>query len=697
MSQSTGKPKGVVVTHGNLLSTIQWTVRTYAVGPDSVFLQSTSTTLDGSLTQLLSPLMSGGTVVITKDGGLQDLAYISGLLSTVSFCVFVPSYLSLLIEFLAVFPPAVRHVVVVGEAFSMELARKFYRKFESSSACLVNEYGPTEAAVTSTSFFLSRNRVLDLELDTVPIGTPIDDHYTVVLDTHKQLVPVNVPGELYVGGRGVATGYWRRPELSAAAFSHPEVEHLTGEAISKWYRTGDIVKWLPTGHLVFLGRADAQVKLNGLRVELNEVRNELMRHEGVRDAEVQVLSTKRKSKGSLVAFVMSDADPDELRSYLRDHLPSHMVPHEIRSVDAWPRTPNGKLDVRVLLETATKAAPRLSTVQDEQPPVRLATRLAREALVEIWTQVLELEDEQVDWKTQSFVALGGDSLAAIRAISLARTRGISLAVDTFFRCHSVDEMAILASSTADARTLALQPLVPLNIRSCGLPTLFLVHGADGTVWKLRELAQRLPFPVVGLQATSTTPESVEHLADKYWAAIQRWTATLPASPIALGGFSFGCRVAHAIARLAVRAGRALYPLTLLDGVPFYLGDGSGGVDDADEASDFADTFCISGANMGEDETALVAQVAAQFRAHCAIGGAYRPQQQHEDDVRIAATLFKTDRWDVDVDEFKVAGADIATVEFPGSSHLSLLRSVHVDSLGVAIREQFEHWAEQPPC
>lgn len=793
--QSTGAPKGVVVSHGNLLTTLRWTIRAYDVTSDDVFLQSTSSTLDGSLTQLLSPLLAGGAAVITRDGGLHDLDYMRSLLSAphpraVTYCVFVPSYLSTLLDYhhhsdntgAFCFPPTVKHVVVVGEAFPMELARKFYRLLLNSrrhlreedmpqTTCLVNEYGPTEAAVTSTFFRLPLATVLTsdkdesssqvADTDTVPIGVPIDGRRALVLDARGRLVPPNICGELFLGGAGVSTGgYWRRPELTKAAFHHPELSEmlrsLSDDEETRWYRTGDVVKWLPDGNLVFIGRVDAQVKLRGQRVELNEVRNVLLRHKSVVDAEVRVVipaaptgRNKRQhvSGPRLVAFVILTSQwaarydrrrvgrggSDELVAFLHERLPLHMVPQEIRAVARWPRTPNGKLDVRALLNDASlsadehtssvpsagstssslTASPRTSTDRendcsdDELTGSSLAKRVTRDLLVQIWRQVLDLDDDCISdsdtassWLSRSFFSLGGDSLAAIRAISLARARGIALTLDAFFTSSNVSEMAARASTTTHMASLTSQPLVPLNVASSrhqlttDAPlTLFLVHCADGTVWKLLDLASLLPFRVVGVQSTGThAADSVETLAGKYWAEIQ---AMQPRGPYALGGFSFGCRVAHEIARMASRAGHQVYPLTLLDGVPFYVDDDH----DQDVDVDAYITETFGGHRPHGEEAEFFDQLAAQFRAHCAMEDAYRPLGRGLDGGSsftatsnppgLSAVVYKTDKWEVDAAVIRAGGVDVHTVTFPGSTHLSLLRRPHVAQVARVICERLK--------
>ncbi|KAJ0393244.1 hypothetical protein P43SY_007226 [Pythium insidiosum] len=713
-SGSTGQPKGVMVSHANLLTTLRWTVREYGVRPDDVFLQSTSSTLDGSLTQLFSPLLAGASAELTRTNGLHDLGYIAGLLRArcVTVCVFVPSYFAMLVDFMGVFPSHVRFVVLAGEVFATALATKFYRHHCDAAAptCLVNEYGPTEAAVTSTWHRIPRDAI-DGDSDaaqqrpqSVPIGRGIDDHWLVVLDRHKQLVPVNVPGELYVGGRGVAQGYWGRPELTRQSFEHPELERRTG---MRWYRTGDRVKWLASGELLFLGRTDAQVKLRGLRVELHEIRNVLLQLHGlVKDAEVLVVDGGSRLAGFVIP-AQEDVSPDGLRALLAARLPMHMVPHELWLLPSWPRTPNGKLDTRALATMRTRRSDSHSDSHgsrppqlpmDAQSPVRrrsMGARVVLDVFRQAWREVLAVEDDAL-LSTASFFELGGNSLAAIRVIALVKPHGVQLKLESFFRARSLDDLAQLCCSHMDTPRM----VVPLNWKHSREPPLFLVHGADGTVWKMLELARRLPWAmlelarrlpwaVYGLHAThGGVVESVEQLATAYWRAIQD---AQPQGPYRLGGFSFGCRVAHAIACLAATDGHAVQPLLLLDGLPFAIADAP--ETDAEEDVELRAREYISqafGQRMTKDtETSsdreLVEQIVSNYSAHCRVDRKYRPALKPQREVK--ATLFKTAFWDVDAAEYREHGVALGVVGVAGT-HATLLDRPQVDELACAIEKLF---------
>ncbi|GAB9467191.1 hypothetical protein Gpo141_00004547 [Globisporangium polare] len=775
-SGSTGNPKGVMVTHANILTTLRWTLREYQVSAADIFLQSTSSTLDGSLTQLFSPLLKGASAVLTKKNGLHDLFYMRDLLTRhrISLCVFVPSYFAMLVDFMGTFPSHVTHVVLAGEAFPTALAEKFYEKHATlcpitnrkvSPTCLVNEYGPTEASVTSTFYRFPCEAVLrDLSsperetdsgsdlmttLQSVPIGKPIDDHFVAVLDAQKRLVPVNVLGELYVGGRGVAKGYWERPELTAKSFEHPELALVEG---LRWYKTGDRVKWLENGELLFLGRIDSQVKLRGMRVELHEIRNAILGHAWVKDAEVLVVKQQ-----TLVGFVLlndkcaelggNTGRPNqqsvlsELRAFVSSRLPVHMVPHELRIVDNWPRTPNGKLDVRALADVASTILSGCALVPVAPPSVEpssssavsyqdsIRVRVTAAILKQAWSEALGVHDHEL-LQSASFFELGGNSLTAIRVISLVKAHGVTLKLESFFRCKTLVEMARVASTSlldsgraspfVNPSSLSSQALVPLNWRqqqqlvastnSQTSPPLFLVHCADGTVWKMLELAGKLAFPVVGVQATSSSLDidSMEALAKLYWQEIR---AMQPQGPYSLGGFSFGCRVAHEIARLAHAEGHRLNPLTLLDGIPCSLPDEKQSNNEDFHVNDYLAKACgykleklSAGGQVSaqsEQDADILEQLATQYLANCKLNAKYQPYASSSEPIEDAEVgdnhkkqpwlhvhLYKTQEWEISDSrqEYRERlGIAIDLFDVPGT-HLTLLQRPHVDVVASRITE-----------
>ncbi|UIZ25735.1 hypothetical protein KXD40_006075 [Peronospora effusa] len=751
-SGSTGNSKGVVVSHAALLTTLWWTVRTYAVTQSDVFLQSTSTTLDGSLSQLFSPLLVGGSARITRPKGLHELHYMRNVLTNephVTFCVFVPSYFALLVNFLSdrgdSFPASIKHVVLAGEVFPIELARQFYRKFKESTTCLVNEYGPTEASITTTAFQLPRELALHKNagilrgLQSVPIGKPIDDHPVIVLDTQRRLVPVNVHGELYIGGAGVAQGYWNRPDLTENAFIlHKDLEQISSLAQScewRWYKTGDLVKWLPSGDLVFLGRTDAQVKHHGMRIELQEIRSVLLRHSTVKAAEVLAIPhlksagrMRQQNSLTLVAFVMLADNlnnqisggeiPEKLLLYLHQHLPIHMVPRTIQAVKCWPRTPNGKIDLRTLATWAdTNSDSGGEHTHDTSNGITITVQLATDILRQVWMQALGIDhlddDEDIDidqrekrLMSRSFFELGGDSLTAIRAIALAQARGLPLALEQFFRSSSLCEMAkTAADSMVNLREWTSETLVPLNwpstTSSAAMPTLFLFHDAVGTVWKLLELARHLPYPVIGVQAaaflddnlqsTKAQPSNVEELAKMYWDIIRERQSE---GPYAFGGFSFGCRVAHELARLAVHDGHTILPVILIDGLPFEMPSAQQQMTKAQKA---AAQIQIDEYVTEAFSDSLLRSLGVTYRKFCSMEDTYEPYtgaemvttcSKSDPSIWLHADLYMTQHWQADVSKYRSLGIDITIVAIiPNCTHFTMLRHPAVNLISRQIRHR----------
>ncbi len=699
-SGSTGHPKGVEVTHGNLLTTLRWTVREYAFTSDDMFLQSTSLTLDGSLTQLLSPLLVGGSAVITKKNGLHDLEYIATVLNSykITFCVFVPSYFSLLIEFMESFPSWIKHVILAGEIFSTSLAHKFYTKYATSGTqdpslfptCLVNEYGPTEASVTSTFYRYSYAMAIqETQQQSVPIGQGIDDHHLLVLDKYKRLVPRNVSGELYIGGRGVTLGYWNREEQTQSSFDHSDLQ-ATGYPSMRWYKTGDRVKWLATGDLQFLGRTDSQVKLRGMRIELQEVRNVLLQAPGVKDAEVVVMNDRLMG---YVILSFSSPQFNEIQNYLQTRLPTHMLPHNVDILEQWPRTPNGKLDLRALTQrrAVIDSDHDENQVVDvvEKTPESMTRTITMDILKQAWREVLDIQDDKL-LLFASFFELGGTSLSAIRVMSLVKTHGLMLTLDTFFRCKNLYEMAGTCTS-ALTHAMSHHHIVPLNWIQDEQSPLFLIHCVDGTVWKLFELAGLLPFPMYGIQATEEAFPSIEDMAIRYWQEIR---LKQPQGPYRIGGYSFGCRVAHAIAQLALSQGQEVSPLTLLDGPPFELPSHDTKPESKmDLHEHFRRTFGYKNLTPQpqdgeyhvhdgtETERDFYDQIAHRYSTHCALDAVYHPTSSFS----IQVHLYKTQWWEIDTRAYKEYGILMDLIDIPGT-HLSMLQRPHVEKLALEMTQ-----------
>lgn len=345
-SGSTGRPKGVANTHRGVANRLDWMQRTYPLKGDDAVLQKTPASFDVSVWEFFWPLRSGARLVLAKPGGHRDPAYLRDLIieRAVTTMHFVPSMLSIFLrEDGAENARCLRRVICSGEVLPVTVARDFVRRLPWSE--LHNLYGPTEAAIDVSAWHCRPEALA--ERTVVPIGTAIQNIDLHVLDPAGDRVPVGEPGELHIGGVGVARGYLGRLDLTAEKF----VPDPFGSRGARLYRTGDLARWSPEGVLEFIGRIDHQVKVRGLRVELGEIEVVLRSLPDVRDA-VVVVREDTPGDQRLVAYVVSATgaaiDEPIARKELRAVLPDYMVPTIFVCLPGFPLTPSGKLDRRAL-------------------------------------------------------------------------------------------------------------------------------------------------------------------------------------------------------------------------------------------------------------------------------------------------------------------------------------------------------------
>ncbi|HVR06412.1 MAG TPA: amino acid adenylation domain-containing protein, partial [Thermoanaerobaculia bacterium] len=343
-SGSTGRPKGVAIPHAGLTNLVLWHQRQYAVGPEDRGTLLASPAFDASVWELWPYLAAGGCVHIPdEETRLSPAAMVrwwSAEGITHSFLMTVLAERLLEEGPPAELPLCLRALLVGGD--------RLHRGPSASGLRLVNHYGPSEYSVVATA-----GPVPAATAGVPAIGRPIANTRLVVADAAGQAVPIGVPGELWVGGAGLARGYLHRPDLTAERFVPDPASGVWSEPGARLYRTGDLVRWLADGRLDFLGRIDHQVKLRGLRIELGEIESVLALHPAVREAAV-LLRELRAGDPALVAYVAASGEPvpaaEELRTFLRRRLPEFMVPASFVFLDLLPTTPNGKVDREALLE-----------------------------------------------------------------------------------------------------------------------------------------------------------------------------------------------------------------------------------------------------------------------------------------------------------------------------------------------------------
>jgi non-ribosomal peptide synthase protein (TIGR01720 family) len=412
-----------MITHGALMNYLAWCVGEYRIAEGAGSVVHSSVSADLAVTALWAPLVAGKPVVLSADvsgiAGLVKAWVYDGDFSVVKL---TPTHLDALRHELEPRQAraGTRAFVIGGEALRED--QLVWWRANAPGTRLINEYGPTETVVGCCVHDSTGS-----EVGPVPIGRPIAGIYAYVLDGSQQPVPIGVPGELYVGGAGLARGYRRQPAATAERFVPDALSNLPG---ARLYRTGDLVRYRPDGTLEFLGRRDSQVKLHGYRIELGEVETALRCCTGVMDAAV-TLRNDDHDRAQLTAYVVGGVDSAAVREHLRTRLPEYMVPASWVSLEHLPLTPSGKVDRRRLPEPARRS------VEPGAPP-----RTALEqTLVRIWSEVLRIPAVGI---ADDFFAMGGDSILSIQIVARARRLGIGLTVRQLFQHPTVEQLARVA-------------------------------------------------------------------------------------------------------------------------------------------------------------------------------------------------------------------------------------------------------------
>ncbi len=527
--------------------------------PDAgVWSQCHSLAFDFSVWEIWGALLGGGRLVVVPDAVVRSAQDLHALLvrEQVSVLSQTPSAFYALQAADGLAPEVgdqlkLETVVFGGEALEPQRLGPWLGRHPGLPR-LLNMYG-----ITETTVHASVREIVEADgaVSVSPIGVPLAHLGFFVLDGWLRAVPAGVVGELYVAGAGLAEGYVGRAGLSAARFVACPFAG-PGAAGQRMYRTGDLVRWGVDGQLAYLGRADEQVKIRGYRIELGEIQAALAGLAGV-DQAVVIAREDRPGDKRLVGYITGTADPAQTRAALGERLPAYMVPTAVVILEALPLTVNGKLDTRAL------PAPEYTDADRYRAP---ATAI-EEILAGIYAQVLGVERVGVD---DSFFELGGDSLSAMRAISVInKSLDAHLAVRTLFHAPSVRSL----SEQLGKDDSALE-LVPVEVfkEGTGVP-LCCIHEGNGQSYAYRNLRDYLDCPIIGInqipQSGETEPRSIRDMAKNYADRIQ---AIYPDGPYNLLGWSFGGPVAHELAVELRRRGSVVRRLIMLD--PVLSADGA---------------------------------------------------------------------------------------------------------------------------
>ncbi|MCI0395888.1 MAG: amino acid adenylation domain-containing protein, partial [Chloroflexi bacterium] len=562
-SGSTGRPKGVMISHRSLVQYVTTAVRELVtVMPGDRVLQFASISFDTSAEEIYTCLINGGTVVLRTETMLHSpTAFLRACADQGITVLDLPTaYWHLLTTEIEArnleLPKSLRAVLLGGEAALPDKLR-LWQAHAPEHLYIANGYGPTETTIVATACHLSGGKAPAC-VDQAPIGRPVANTQVYLLDNAFQPVPIGVPGELYIGGVGLARGYGNRPGLTAERFlPNP----FSDEPGARLYRTGDLARYLPDGNILFLGRVDQQVKIRGFRVEPAEIETALAKHPQVREA---VVTTLGRGSGNrrLVAYLAPAGErvpTEELRHFLAGQLPDYMVPAAFVWLDALPLTPNGKVDRHAL------PAP------EERDLVLAETAIApqdtlEKKLVDIWEDVLGVHPIGTN---HNFFTLGGHSLLAVRVMARIRQElDFDLPLAVLFQSPTIQGVAAILRRSEKVAPVS-SSLVALQKGHWGRRPLFFVHPGGGNIFSYTDLARHLgpERPVYGFQARSIAEteerpqQQVVEMAGYYLSLMRE---VQPEGPYLLGGWSAGGVVAFEMAQQLRNQGQEVGLLVLID-------------------------------------------------------------------------------------------------------------------------------------
>ncbi|NOQ25380.1 MAG: amino acid adenylation domain-containing protein [Bacteroidales bacterium] len=416
-SGSTGNPKGVMVEHHSLVNHIYNQIDEFKINEDERILQFSTYTFDASVEQIFLALMSGSSLVIISNESILNGDMLNQYIKEkrITHIHTVPA----LLENISTDHKSIKRVISGGDKCPVSLARRWYNICD-----FYNKYGPTETTITSIEY---KVKDLDKNQSSIHIGKPTSNTKIYILNSESlELQPIGVPGEICIGGFGLARGYWDNEELTNEKFIvNPFNKN------ERIYRTGDLAKWLPDGNIKYLNRIDNQVKIRGNRIELGEIEHNLSNHEKIK--EVIVTAIGNENEKSLCAYIISEAELDtsELRAYLSQSLPEFMIPSYFVRLEELPLTANGKINRKALPDPEINIGNDFVAASDQ----------TEEKLVEIWAEVLKIDKEKIS-VNKGFFELGGNSLKAFGLVSkVHKAFNVRITIVQFFKFYTIIEVA----------------------------------------------------------------------------------------------------------------------------------------------------------------------------------------------------------------------------------------------------------------
>lgn len=567
-SGSTGVPKGVKISHRAVNNHMLWMADEFQFDESEKILQKTPLSFDPSVWEMFISFYTGSELVIAPSGSHMDPEGIIDLIlqHQITTVQLVPSILKLFLNSKRVQEcQSLRHVFVGGESLRPEIKKQF---FEKLSCQLINLYGPTEATIDITFHIVTPS---DAHINTNIIGKPVANTSLYVMNKMFDLVNVGEEGELYIASDSLSSGYHNRDALTQDHFvANPFESHQ----YKKMYKTGDLVRWLPTGELEYLGRNNDQVKINGVRIEPKELVLSILEHPSVSDC-IVIKKVDTHGHDYLACYLTHKPhvklNISAIKESLKGKFPAYMLPRVYMPINKIPLTVNGKVDSKALPEPNFER----STMDTKAQKILEADEYE---LLLIWQKVLETN--QIDVNDDFFDA-GGGSLLALKLIALIHEKfHVSVRIRDIFTYSTIKEQLKLIKNQMNptsANNKVDSPAIPdpvICLQPHGTKTpLFLIHPIGGTVFWFSHLAKLMGTsrPIYAIQDPSIDLEkpvlnSIEEMANFYLSHIKK---IQPTGPYLLGGASFGATVAVEMSRQLKKTNEDVSSLIILDGWGVY--------------------------------------------------------------------------------------------------------------------------------